>query len=65
MIHIAGHAFADPEVPGLSGIVVAAEGEGGDIDLLTAGELARVRIQARLVVLSACDTGRGRLVAPS
>jgi CHAT domain-containing protein len=54
IVHIAAHGLVSPENPLESGLVLA---DG----LLTARDLLARRLSARLVVLSACDSGRGTL----
>jgi len=56
-LHLACHAFVDARHPRRSGLVLA-EGEILDVDAIY-----RMRVPADLAVLSACDTGRGGLVA--
>lgn len=61
IIHLATHGLMDDfrglGVPG----AIALAPSGQDNGLLTADEILDVRLQADLVVLSACDTGRGRI----
>ncbi|MEG3834024.1 CHAT domain-containing tetratricopeptide repeat protein [Microcoleus sp. Z1_C3] len=61
IIHLATHGLLDDftgaEIPGA--IALAPSGE--DNGLLTAGEILQMQLNAELVVLSACNTGRGRL----
>lgn len=62
LIHLATHGLFD-NVQGLnSGIALTpdSQNENGD-GLLTAGEILDLQLNAELVVLSACDTGRGRI----
>jgi CHAT domain-containing protein len=64
-LHFATHGIALPETPSLSALVLsqtknATEGEDG---FLTMAEIAKLRIDAEQVVLSACDTGLGKLYA--
>ncbi len=70
LIHLATHGLFD-DVQGLnSGIALAPnpplsplikEGNEKGDGLLTAGEILDLKLNAELVVLSACDTGRGKI----
>jgi CHAT domain-containing protein len=57
--HFATHGLLEGlhpnEVPG----AIALAASAGDNGLLTAGEIAGLRLNSEMVVLSACDTGRG------
>lgn len=61
IIHLATHGLLDDfnglGVPG----AVALAPAGNDNGLLTASEIFDLKFNAELVVLSACDTGRGRV----
>ncbi|MCF2151319.1 CHAT domain-containing tetratricopeptide repeat protein [Desmonostoc muscorum LEGE 12446] len=58
-VHLATHGLFD-DIQGLnSGIALTPSGK--DDGLLTASEILDLKLNAELVVLSACDTGRGRL----
>ena len=63
-LHFATHAVLDDASPMESGLVLAAPsaaGTAGENGLLQAWEvLEQVRLDAELVVLSACDSGLGR-----
>ena len=63
VLHIAAHALADSRAPGLSGVVLAPEDGNAAFDYLTAERIREWRIRGRLVTLSACDSGHGRLRA--
>ncbi len=52
VLHLAGHASRDDQQPWRSGLLVG-DGAGGD-DWLRAAEISRLRLPARLAVLSAC-----------
>jgi CHAT domain-containing protein/Flp pilus assembly protein TadD len=58
-IHLATHGLLDDN-RGL-GSAIALTPSGKDDGLLTAEEILDMKINADLVVLSACDTGRGRI----
>jgi CHAT domain-containing protein/Tfp pilus assembly protein PilF len=58
IIHLATHGFFDDRQGLESSLaLVATNGDG----LLTAGEILDLKLQASLVVLSACNTGRGQI----
>jgi CHAT domain-containing protein/Flp pilus assembly protein TadD len=59
IIHLATHGLLDNN-RGL-GSAIALAPSGNDNGLLTAEEILDLKLNAELVVLSACDTGRGRL----
>jgi CHAT domain-containing protein len=58
-IHLATHGLLDDN-RGLGSAIALTPG-GKDDGLLTAEEILDMKINADLVVLSACDTGRGRI----
>jgi CHAT domain-containing protein len=58
-IHFATHGLFDAQTIARSGLMLAPG--GGDDGLLTADEIAEMDLEAELVVLSACNTGAGRL----
>ena len=59
IIHLATHGLLD-DVNGL-GSAIALAPSGKDDGLLTAEEIFDMKLQANLVVLSACNTGFGRI----
>lgn len=63
VVHFATHAILDERVPHRSGIVVSAGDDASAPGVLRARDIAAIRIPAELVVLSACQTGLGRVIA--
>jgi CHAT domain-containing protein/tetratricopeptide (TPR) repeat protein len=60
IVHLATHGLLDDFGTGIPGAVVLAAGNGND-GLLSAEEIFNLQLDAELVVLSACDTGRGNI----
>ena len=64
MVHLATHGLLDDfkglDVPGAIALAPNGTGELND-GLLTSNEIFDLKLNAELVVLSACDTGRGNL----
>jgi CHAT domain-containing protein len=61
LIHLATHGLLDDFTgEGVPGAIALAP-SGNDNGLLTASEILTLKLNAELVVLSACDTGRGRI----
>jgi len=58
-LHFATHAFIHETNPSLSGIMLAYDGKGENIIFLD--DIYNLRLNAKLVSLSACDTGIGSL----
>jgi CHAT domain-containing protein len=64
VIHFATHGLADDRNPMYSHVLLAQGPPANEDDgVLEAWELMQLDINAELVVLSACDTGRGRVGA--
>ncbi len=62
-IHIATHGLINEAKPKLSGIIFAAPEKGSSDDgILYSGEVYNLKLNADLVVLSACETGLGIIV---
>ncbi len=59
-LHFATHALVDDENPARSGIVLSPE--GAEDGVLRLHEILALDLNADLVVLSACETGLGKLV---
>jgi CHAT domain-containing protein len=62
LLHIATRGYADPDRPEFSGLLLAGEGDR-PYSVLTAQEVYLWPLKARLVTLSACQTGLGKDVA--
>jgi len=60
-IHVGTHGFVNESAPELSGILLAqVENETQD-GILYAGEIYNLRLNSEMVILSACQTGLGRI----
>ncbi len=60
-IHFATHGFADTKNPELSGILLAQDSTENEDNILFLDEILSIEIDPELVVLSACETGLGKL----
>jgi len=61
ILHLAVHGFADTQYPERSALVLGVDPKSGDDGLLQVREIIRLRLNAELTTLSACDTGVGKL----
>ena len=61
VIHLAVHGFADPVFPDRAALVLLTDRAAGDDGFLQSSEVADLRFNADLVVLSACETAVGAL----
>jgi CHAT domain-containing protein len=61
VIHLAVHGFADPTFPDRAALVLLSDRSAGEDGFLQASEIVQLRLDADLVVLSACDTAVGPL----
>ena len=61
ILHLAVHGFADTQYPERSALVLGADPQSADDGLLQVREIIRLRLNAELTTLSACDTGVGKL----
>ncbi len=59
VIHLALHGYADLDYPERSALIFAPEPSGKDDGLLQVREIREMRLNSKLVTLSACDTGVG------
>jgi CHAT domain-containing protein len=61
VVHVAAHGVLDNAQPRYSALVLAASNGESDDGLLEAHEVAELRLNADLVVLSACETAAGKV----
>jgi CHAT domain-containing protein len=61
IIHLAMHSVIDPENPMYSKLVFTQTNDGKEDGLLNAFEIYNLQLEAKLAVLSACNTGYGKL----
>jgi CHAT domain-containing protein/Tfp pilus assembly protein PilF len=59
IIHFACHGFLDEKIPFRSALVLSSAEDDKEDGFLQAREIANLHLAAELVVLSACQTGRG------
>ena len=62
VLHLAVHGFADTQYPERSALVLGTDPKSGDDGLLQVREIIRLRLNAELTTLSACDTDVGKLL---
>ncbi|MCR9252154.1 MAG: CHAT domain-containing protein [bacterium] len=63
VVHFATHGFSLPMVPALSGIAtcIYPEEKNGEDGYLNVNEITQLNLKADLAVLSACETGLGKI----
>jgi CHAT domain-containing protein len=61
VLHLAVHGFVDTQFPERSALVLGTDPSSGDDGLVQVREIIRLRLNAELTTLSACDTGVGKL----
>ncbi|HKP12902.1 MAG TPA: CHAT domain-containing tetratricopeptide repeat protein [Blastocatellia bacterium] len=62
-LHIASHSLIDEKSPWRSAVVLTPGDDAEEDGLLDVSEIARLELDADLVVVSACQTGRGQLLS--
>jgi CHAT domain-containing protein/tetratricopeptide (TPR) repeat protein len=60
-VHIATHGFVNAESPDFSGILLAQNPSTVEDGVLYSGEIYNLKFNSDLVVLSACETGLGKI----
>jgi CHAT domain-containing protein len=59
---LAAHGYFDEAQPSRSGVVLSTAQPGSEDGVLQAFEISKLKLNADLVVLSACQTGLGKLL---
>ena len=62
IIHLAAHAIIDDQKPARSAIILSTKGDAGEDGFVQMREIYNLRLNADLVILSACQTGRGQYI---
>jgi len=60
-LHFATHGIVNEEKPELSGLILAQDTTSTEDNILFSGEIYNVKLNADLTVLSACETGLGKI----
>jgi CHAT domain-containing protein len=61
LLHLATHGLVDPIEPAASSIALGTDGSSGEDGYLDTMEILSLRLDVDLVVLSACESARGRV----
>jgi CHAT domain-containing protein len=62
-LHFATHSLIDEKSPARSAVVLAPGDDAEEDGLLEMGEISRLSLDCDLVVVSACQTGRGQILS--
>jgi CHAT domain-containing protein len=62
-VHFATHSLIDEKSPSRSAVVLGFDGDAEEDGNLYVSEIARLNLDSDLVVVSACQTGRGKLLS--
>jgi hypothetical protein len=62
-LHIATHGTVNEKIPGLSGLYFYPAKDAESDNVLYMGEIYQLRLNTRLVTLSACETGLGKVAS--
>jgi CHAT domain-containing protein len=62
-LHFATHSLIDEQNPARSAVVLTPDDGAGEDGFLEASEIARLGLDCDLAVVSACQTGRGKLLS--
>ncbi|MCF6367193.1 MAG: CHAT domain-containing protein [Bacteroidales bacterium] len=60
-LHFATHGMVDEDKPELSGLILAQDTTSNEDNILFSGEIYNIKLNADLIVLSACETGLGKI----
>jgi CHAT domain-containing protein len=61
-LHFATHGYVDEQKPDLSGLILSTDNTSSEDGFLQSYEIYRLKLNTDLVVLSACQTGIGKLI---
>jgi CHAT domain-containing protein/Tfp pilus assembly protein PilF len=62
IIHFATHGYVNSKKPEMSCLLLAQDSTSGEDGILSMGEIFNLNLNADLTVLSACETGLGKIV---